>query len=416
MFFRSFDPLNEFVPMIRFRIQLSRVSTLLGLLLLAGIAALTPCSTVKAQTCSGALGKVTYDTTVTETYSAGSSASGGFTYTIPKFNVALATLYATEISSTIITSTVDPNIYNFSGSAGAPFLQLYRTDGVTAPGISNGSDGYVTSGAPYTGPSLASGANEIVPMTNVITNMRLLNDSIADASLSAFEGSGTIALNYSTTSQALGNSGFFPLATTATDQVSFAITYYYCQYILAINLVSFTATRENAQTIQLAWTSANEEANRTYNVQVSTDGTNFTDFGSVQSDPVNTDASYTYNYPVSPTATGRLFFRLRMVDNNGAVTFSSICLINLNGTTNTAFSIYPNPATDYINLVLPGGNQSWNVDIIAADGNLVQRNVFSNTALGRVNFSRKLARGTYFVRATNTTSGEQHGASFVIPQ
>jgi hypothetical protein len=138
--------------------------------------------------------------------------------------------------------------------------------------------------------------------------------------------------------------------------------------------------------------------------------------GSVQSDPVNTNANYTYNYPVSPTATGRLFFRLRMVDNNGAITFSSICLVNLNGSNTTAFSIYPNPATDFINLVLPGGNQSWSVDIIAADGNLIQRNVFSNTALGRVDFTRKLARGTYFVRATNTASGEQHGGSFVIPQ
>jgi hypothetical protein len=388
----------------------------MGLLLLTGIAALTPSSTIKAQACTGVLGKVTYDTTVTESYSGTSSASGGFTYTVPKFNLALATLYAAEISSTIITATVDPNIYNYSGSTGAPSLQLYRTDGVTATGLPNGSNGYVTTGTPYTGPNIPSPGNEIVPMNNVITNMRLLNDSIADATLSALEGTGNITFNYSNTSQALGNSGFFPLATTASDKVTFGVTYYYCQYILAINLVSFTAVRESPQTIHLAWTSANEEANRTYNVQVSADGTNFSDVGSVQSDPVNTDASYGYNYPVSPTATGRLFFRLRMIDNNGAVTFSAICLVNLNGTATTAFSIYPNPATDFINLVLPGGNQSWNVDIIAADGNLVQRNVFTNTALGRVDFSRKLARGTYFVRATNTTSGEQHGGSFVIPQ
>jgi hypothetical protein len=404
--------------MIRFRIQLSRVPTLLGAFVLSGIVAIMPSSSINAQVCSGALGSITYDTVVSEAYAGGPNATGGFNYTIPQFNVNMATLYATVITSTVNTASVNANVFNFSGSIGSPAVTLYRADAVTSPAIPNGSGVYFSNPAtPFTGPPIANGGNEIVPMPNVITNQKILNDSVTDAtSMSNLTGTGTVKFTYSGTDQPLASGGFLALGTSVTDQVSFSITYYYCQIILAINLVNFTATLENPQTVQLAWTSENEEPNRTYNVQVSTDGTNFSDAGSVQSDPVNTNASYTYNYPVSPTATGRLFFRLRMVDNNGAVTFSSICLINLNGSATTAFSIFPNPATDYINLVLPGGNQSWNVDIMASDGNLVQRNVFSNTALGRVNFTRKLARGTYFVRATNTTTGEQHGGSFVIPQ
>ena len=402
--------------MIRFRIQLSRVSTLLAVFVLSGIGALTPSTSVKAQACTGALASVTYDTVVNESSSGGPNATAGFAYTIPQFNVPLGTLYAAVIKSKVITASVSANMINFTGVTSTPSVTLYRADGVTSTAIPTGSGAVITT-TPYVGTPVANNGTEVVPMPNVLTNQQVLNDSVIDAtSMSNLSGAGTVKFNYAGTDQPLGSAGFVPIATTGTDQVSFSITYYYCQYILAINLVSFTATRENPQTIQLAWTSANEEANRTYNIQVSTDGTNFSDVGSVQSDPVNTDASYTYNYPVSPTATGRLFFRLRMVDNNGAVTFSSICLVNLNGSNTTAFSIYPNPATDFINLVLPGGNQNWNVDIIAADGNLVQRNIFSNTALGRIDFTRKLARGTYFVRATNTTSGEQHGGSFVIPQ
>jgi hypothetical protein len=407
--------------MIRFRIQLSRVSTLIAAFALSGIVALMPAS-VNAQACTGALGSVTYDTVVNESYSGSNSASGGFSYTIPQFNMSLATLYAAVVKSNIVTASVSANMINVTGSTGSPSVNLYRVDGVTSTAIPNGSGGFITSPTstppgPYTAPPVANASTEVVNMPNVLINQLVLSDSVTDAtSMANLSGTSTIKFNYSGTDLPFGNSGFFPVATTGTDKVSFSITYYYCQYLLAINLVSFTAVRESPQTIHLAWTSANEEANRTYNVQVSADGTNFSDVGSVQSDPVNTDASYGYNYPVSPTATGRIFFRLRMVDNNGAVTFSSICLVNLNGTASTAFSIYPNPATDFINLVLPGGNQSWNVDVIAADGNLVQRNVFTNTALGRVDFSRKLARGTYFVRATNTTSGEQHGGSFVIPQ
>jgi hypothetical protein len=404
--------------MIRFRIQLLRVPTLWGVLVLSGIVALLPCEQAAAQSCTGTLGTVNYDTVATQSISSGPVAAGSFTYTIPQFNIVSSNLYAIEIKSTIVTASATANIFNFTGNPGAPSVELIRSDNVTTSAV-NGSipPGTYVSGL-YTGPVIPNNGNEIINMPNAVTNQQLIADSVTDAtSISNFTGASTVKFTYSQANLPFAQAGMNSLATTAISTVNFSITYYYCTpNILAINLVSFTATRENAQTIQLAWTSANEEANRTYNVQVSTDGTNFSDVGSVQSDPVNTNANYTYNYPVSPTATGRLFFRLRMVDNNGAVTFSTICLVNLNGSNTTTFSIYPNPATDYINLVLPGGNQSWNVDIIAADGNLVQRNIFSNTALGRVDFTRKLARGTYFVRATNTTSGEQHGGSFVIPQ
>ncbi len=401
--------------MIRFKIQLSRVSTLIAVFALSGIVALVPVS-VNAQTCGGTLGSVTYDTVVNETSSGSGNATGGFSYTIPQFNMTLATLYAAVIKSKVITANVVANMVNVSGSTGTPSVTLYRADGVTSTAIPNGSGAFITT-TPYVGTPTPNATTEVVPMPNVLTNQPILNDSVTDAtSMSNLSGMGTVKFNYSGTDQPLGNAGFFPVAVNGTDQVIFSITYYYCQIILAINLVSFTATLENPHTVKLNWTSENEEANRTYNVQVSSDGTTFSDVGSVQSDPVNTNETYAYNYPVSQGATGRLFFRLRMVDNNGAVTFSAICLVNLNGSATTAFTIYPNPATDFINLVLPGGNQSWNVDVMAADGNLVQRNVFTNTAVGRVDFSRKLARGTYFVRVTNTTSGEQHSGSFVIPQ
>jgi hypothetical protein len=406
--------------MIRFRIQLARVPTLMAVFVLSGIGALLPCTKAVAQFCAGGtLGTVNFDTVATQVLSGGPAANGTFTYTIPQFNLAASNLYAVEIKSTILTASATANIFNFTGVPGAPLVNLIRSDNVTTSAV-NGTipPGSYFSPTVYTGPVLPANGNEIISMPNAVTNQQLITDSVTDAtSMTNFTGASTVKFTYSQSNFPFPQAGMNALATTATSTVDFSITYYYCTpYILAIHLISFTATRENPQTIQLAWTSENEEANRTYNVQVSSNGTDFSDVGSVQSDPVNTDASYTYNYPVSPTATGRLFFRLRMVDNDGAVTFSSICLVNLNGSNTTAFSIYPNPATDFINLVLPGGNQSWNVDIIAADGNLIQRNVFSNTALGRVDFTRKLARGTYFVRATNTTSGEQHGGSFVIPE
>src|ERR1700761_9021575 len=129
--------------MIRFRIQLSRVSILMAVFVLSGIAALTPAS-VHAQACTGALASVTYDTVVTESSSGGGNATGGFSYTIPKFNVPLGTLYAAVVKSNVITASVNATMINFTGSTGSPSVTLYRTDGVTSTAIPNGSGLYLS--------------------------------------------------------------------------------------------------------------------------------------------------------------------------------------------------------------------------------------------------------------------------------
>jgi len=167
--------------------------------------------------------------------------------------------------------------------------------------------------------------------------------------------------------------------------------------------------------VQLAWSSTNEQTGRNYKTQVSTDGTDYSVFGSVPSNPIAGDPSYTYSYPIPPNATGKLYFRLEIVDNNGITTYSPIAIVNLGDPGTASFSIYPNPPQDFVNLTLPGDNRSWQVDILSAVGNLVQRSYFYNNSNPRVNFNRKLASGAYFVRASNMQTGDQHTGSFIIP-
>jgi hypothetical protein len=399
--------------MIRFRVRLSGWAPILLIFVLSGSMSLMP-TRLFAQ-CTGAIGKITYDTVVIDATNGTSTASNSFSYTIPQFSSTLGTLYAAVLQSTVNASAV-ATIENFSGyTNNSPEVSLFRSDGITSS-VTGTVNGTPTFSGAYTGAPLPNLTNEPITMPGAVVNDQILNDSTTNAGqLSGFTGSGTVAFAYSSNNIPLPPPSTATFVTSVNDTVNFSITYYYCIYILDIDLTSFTATLENPQAVKLAWSTANEQADRVYHVQVSSDGSNFSDYGSVNSDPVNSDANYTYNYPVIPNTTGRLFFRLRLVDNTGAVSFSAVCLVSLNGAANTGFSIYPNPATDFINLILPGGNQSWNVDILSTDGSLVQRNVFSNTALGRVDFTRKLAGGTYFVRATNTTSGEQHSGSFVIP-
>jgi len=150
------------------------------------------------------------------------------------------------------------------------------------------------------------------------------------------------------------------------------VAYYYCSPgILANDVLTFTAVKQNDGTILLGWSTTNERAARQYQVQVSGDGSNFTRFTTVDSDPVPGDASYTYSYPVDPAA-------------------------------------------DYISLNIPGSPQPWQVDIIAADGRLVQRNRIANTSSPRIAFAHPLPAGTYFIRAVSVKPGQRYTRSFVV--
>lgn len=211
-------------------------------------------------------------------------------------------------------------------------------------------------------------------------------------------------------------------APTFSDNISFSLTYYFCNPVtLAENILTFSAYRENTATIALSWISTKEQAGRKYVVEVSRAGGDFEDISTQNADPVDQDATYAYNYSIGAADRGQLFFRIKQVDADGRASYSEVRIINLGGSGlgsggpgSGDFFIYPNPPTSYINVQFPAGGPDWQVDILSADGGLIQRNTFHNTSTGRVDFIRALASGTYFVRATDLQSVQSRTASFVI--
>jgi len=394
--------------MIRFRIHISRVCKPLYSLFLSGALSLLPFALMAQCGVGFTLQKVTYST----------SLSGGNNYpvSLPQFNPTAGQTILSAVYSSSVTTTNDLAFQNNNAVEEAFFPQISRQDIVKLNGSLVTANNVVSSYSPFV--DLLPGGVATYGPNSVYNNTPVVYDSIINAaSLAAnYVGSGNLNITYS--------SNFFvndvPVGVTANssfdDLITFNVTYYYCTpYILAANFISFTATRENATTALLKWSTTNEEAGRTYDVEVSQNGADFSTFGSLPSSATSSDANYSYEYNIPTGATGNLYFRIKQIDIDGSPSYSVVCVLNLDGS-GTQFSIYPNPATSFINLTLPGGNQNWQVDIIAADGNLVQRNAFGNTSLGTVNFARKLAAGVYFVRATNTNTGEHHVASFVIHQ
>ncbi len=394
------------------KIHLPGASAALLLIVLSGITCLLPARSF-AQ-CPGTLGSITYDTTYTS-----SSASSSFSYSLPQFPTSSKTLYAAVFKSTV-TVNAAVNLLNASGNPiAAPSLQLFRSDGFNSTVTGSQSNALVSPTTPIVGTPIGNFSTELITAPNIITNVQIVNDSLTPANtagFNGFNGSGSVAINYSTNNIALPQqAGLFAASTAITDNIKFSITFYYCDPgTLSLDVVNFTAVRQDDESVLLNWITENEQLGRKYVIEVSGDGVNFADYATQPSDPVNNDATYAYTYQVPPSAKGRLYFRLRLDDTFGSDHYSVVRLVNLGSGTSAGFTIYPNPPTDYIILSFPAASSGWQVDIMAADGSRVQRGYYPNTSQARVNFTHKLPPGTYFARATNPQTAQSYVASFIM--
>jgi hypothetical protein len=396
------------------KIQYSRVTAAL-LVFLSGAALMAP-SQVVAQ-CTGTVMSTSYDTTFSNSTSnvTGLPISGAYSYNLPRFPVSSSTLLAVVVTSTITVSasmTVQDETVN---PLPAPFAQIFRTDGFNSNYISKSSS--VVSNPVFGGP-LNPGQSETLDFPDIISSQQVLYDSVlpVNPNFPHFTGVGGIGFTYASNNIPLPSSQLTVTSYTLTEQIVYNTTYYYCVPFstLATDILNFTAVRENSHDALLSWTASNELPGRNYVIQVSKDGTNFVDSATVPAQVVSGDASYTYNFPLDPSATGNIYFRIKIEDVSAPLSYSQICIIRLGDANATGFSIYPNPPTDFINLSFPGGNQNWDVAIYAADGNIVQHNSYPTTNLARVNFNRKMAAGTYFVRAINPQTNQSYSRSFVV--
>jgi hypothetical protein len=359
----------------------------------------------------------------TQVYKQTFASNGGNTYTltVPQYNPPTGYSLTAAVYSSAVTT-----------SAGLALQNTTNQEQDFTPDISR-SDLVKLNGAAVTGKSLDYGNYDFTdlapagsPGDNIsygpdvlFNNAPLIYDSITSAATlaSKYEGTGSNTLSYST--------AFFindvPIGVTPTstisDQVGFSFTYYICApVVLSSDMLSFTATKQDALHTLLKWSVVNESSGRVYTVQVSPGGSDFVDVGSVPGATQLSSADYSYTYTNQPGATGELYFRIKQIDVGGSTTYSNICVVDLGDNANAAFAIFPNPVVsgNYISLSLPGDSRSWQVEIFSAEGTLLQKNVFTNLSLVTVNFNSPMAAGAYFVRAVNPLSGDVYTGSFVV--
>ena len=133
---------------------------------------------------------------------------------------------------------------------------------------------------------------------------------------------------------------------------------------LPIKLVDFSA-KYNKSNVTLSWKSSQEINFSHYELEYSTDGTKFSQTALVLGTAQNGGgADYSYvDYSVAGHK-GLMYYRLKMVDIDGKLSYSSVRIIRLGEEKSITLNIYPNPVVSDLRISLPS---SWQGKVVTID-------------------------------------------------
>ncbi len=154
---------------------------------------------------------------------------------------------------------------------------------------------------------------------------------------------------------------------------------------------------------QLSWTTSSEQNNAFFNLQHSTDGSNFTTLAKVNSKAQNGNSSVALNYSSinSKPSLGHNYYRLQQVDMDGKVSVHAQIVDLIWGATGSTVSIYPNPTTDILNIDLYAVNdQNTTVKLLDMSGRVIKQ-IQAKSAVGMNNIKLsmgEIASGVYTIQ------------------
>ncbi len=187
----------------------------------------------------------------------------------------------------------------------------------------------------------------------------------------------------------------------------------------AYRLLSFAAEKStiSAQKVQLTWTTENEANYTNFTVERSNDGgKTFDVVGGVAAAGAG-KYSLLDNQPLS----GNNLYRLKQEDINNAITYSKIIpiaiTINSNNTVKSNINIYPNPASNNLNLAIINNalsNGSYKITITNSAGIILkQTTITNNTWQTSVN---NFLPGTYLLCIVNAKDNAVIGNAKFVKQ
>ncbi len=167
-----------------------------------------------------------------------------------------------------------------------------------------------------------------------------------------------------------------------------------CIVSLPVNIISFTG-RSLDNTVLLNWQVDAEINVDKYVVERSLNGVEFNSIGETIA---TSKTNYLFNDNITAWRGANLYYRLKIINKNGAYTYSKICTIHV-PLLNAGFSIVPNPATDYVQLFINNSNhKTTGIEIADITGRMVfKQELPIINGIVKVN-TAALKTGTYFLK------------------
>ncbi len=173
------------------------------------------------------------------------------------------------------------------------------------------------------------------------------------------------------------------------------------QSTLPLQLISFSGSFIGLQNT-LSWKTAAELNFNRFEIEKSDNGKLFTKIGEVKGGK----SEYSF-VDKNISFSDDLYYRLKMVDNDGTYISSKVIAINSKSKNESSFSFYPNPATDYLNIDF-SSEKSFVATLSVYDLSgktltKISQNVNKGNNSLKVN-TTGLNAGTYFMRVSDKNS------------
>ncbi|GAA4733759.1 hypothetical protein GCM10023229_09810 [Flavisolibacter ginsenosidimutans] len=164
---------------------------------------------------------------------------------------------------------------------------------------------------------------------------------------------------------------------------------------LPITLLTFEG-RLNNNAASLSWSTSSEQNSRNFDVEKSTDGTNYYKIGSVNAAGTsNTKKDYSFrDQNLSPLN----YYRLRLNDNDGRYKYSNVVLINYSSAVQNV-TVVNNPFSSYLDVRFAKQGAGAKLQLVGLNGAVLAEKQIANPS-GQIRWplSVNLSNGTYVLR------------------
>ena len=162
--------------------------------------------------------------------------------------------------------------------------------------------------------------------------------------------------------------------------------------VVPVKLINFSGAINTQRNVSLVWKVAEQLNITRYEIERNLDGNNYTTIGMVNA---NTQNEFTYQFTDKPAYTGTGFYRLKIIEQDGSLTYSKIVQVQL--LQNNAVRLFPVPAST--NLIISTSDTKYletNATIIDNWGRTILKQPIKSNHQ-RIDIGN-LAPGTYYVK------------------